>query len=161
MSSLGDGFRVGAAWFLISGAAVVVAVAADPRPPAEPARLRVSVSPETVAAGEVARVRLELEPKDGIKINRYPKIRLQVEPREGLVGAAEAAVGNDAPPPPDQVGANYFDRVDPVVLELPVVPGARPGSHRIEGRVTYFYCVTESGFCAPSRSTVEIPLEIR
>jgi hypothetical protein len=135
--------------------------ATDPKPPAEPAAIKVRVSPAPTAPGSVASVRVELEPKAGIKINRYPKIRLQVEASPGLVAAAEGTVGSDSPPPPDKTNANYFDRVDPLVLDLRLDPGATAGSHRLEGRLTYYYCVTESGFCAPSRSKIEIPIDVR
>ena len=31
----------------------------------------------------------------------------------------------------------------------------------IEAKLTYYYCVVESGFCAPKRVPVNIPLKIR
>jgi hypothetical protein len=131
------------------------------KPPKEPAKLAVSVSPEAVAPGESARVTVRLEPIPGVKINRYPKMKLSVEAREGLNGGAEVAVGNDKPPPPEKLTTNYYETVEPLELTIELDPAAEPGRHEIEGRVKYFYCVTASGYCAPARASVSIPVEIR
>jgi hypothetical protein len=59
-------------------------------------------------------------------------------------------------------GGNYFATVDPIELDLVVDAGAAPGAHQVEGKLTYFYCVTKGGyFCAPKRVSVAIPLRVR
>jgi hypothetical protein len=104
---------------------------------------------------------VRLQPKAGIKINRYPKIKLHVPAREGLVAEARVEVGNDRPPAPDAMEKNYFKVVDPVELRLPVDSAAPHGDHEVEAKLTYFYCVTESGFCAPKRVPIKIPLAVQ
>jgi hypothetical protein len=126
-----------------------------------PARIDVAVSPGEAHAGDRVEVTLRIVPKDGVKINRYPKIRFQVDAREGLVDAAETSLGNDGPPPPDKMETNYFDRVEPLTLTLPIDDDAGTGRHEIEGQVTFFYCVTKSGFCAPKKDRVKIALNLR
>lgn len=145
-------------------AVFLAAPAAAVHPPDVPAALTVSVEPETVAPGQTVRVRLDLAPVDGVKINRYPQIKLIVDAHEGLVAAAEARVGDARPPSTDTMerGGNYFATVEPVELELTVDSAASSGSHEVEGKLTYFYCVTKNGFfCAPKRTTVSIPLRVR
>jgi len=149
------------AGIVVSAAIPLAAAPPEARPPAEPAKIRISVSPAGVARGGRAEVTLELTAASGVKINRYPKVKLSVAARAGVTSGGEAAVGNAAPPPLDQVNANYFDDVDPVRLGLTVDPAASPARHELDATVTYFYCVTASGFCAPSRSSVKIPLEVR
>jgi hypothetical protein len=134
---------------------------ATPRAPKEPAKIDVTVQPRTAAPGSEVRVRLQLAPVPGVKINRYPKIRLTVPAQEGLVGAAEAETGSDTPPPPDRLDTNYYRTVDPVEVTLKLDSAAAPGDHRVPASVRYFYCVTASGFCAPAKVAVEIPLSIR
>lgn len=133
-----------------------------PGAPEEPVRFSLSVSPGAVAPGAQARVKIQLEPAPGVKVNRYPRVRLQVPERKGLIAAGEASVGSDAPPPPDDLasGANYFTKVDPVELTLDVDASAPRGAHQIEGKLLYHYCVGSS-FCAPARIAVKIPLTIR
>jgi hypothetical protein len=145
---------------VIAGGVALAAVQA-PGIPAEPARIDISVSPESLSAGGEAEVTLRLTPKSGIRINRYPKIKLSVTGVDGLCGMAEAALGNDTPPPAGQMESNYFDIVDPLQLRLPIDGKARAGGHVVEGQLVYFYCVKKSGFCAPARLSVKIPLQIR
>ncbi len=134
--------------------------AESPKPPAIPAHFELKVDPVVVAPGSEATVLLQLSPVDGVKINRYPRVRLKVPPTEGLVGEAEGSVGNDKAPPPGQMDANYFKKVDPVELTLSIDESAPDGTHEIPAKLTYFYCVTASGFCAPKTVPVDITLRV-
>ena len=147
-------------WVAAIGLSAALASAGEP-PKKEPAKVTIAVEPGAVAAGAETSVTVRVEPEPGIKINRYPKIKVTVPAAEGLVGAAEASIGNPAAPPPDQLESNYFKSVEPVRLSLHVDPGAKPGTHDLEGRVSYFYCVAASGFCAPAKVAVKIPVTVR
>lgn len=149
----------------VTGSALIFSAAALAAPnatqPANPARIAVSVSPEALVPGGQAEVTVKLTPSSGIKINRYPKIKLSVPAQEGLVAEAEASVGNDAPPPVGDTDGNYFDVVEPVTLMLDLDDSISSGSHEIQARLTYFYCVTKSGFCAPKKTPVKIAVSVR
>jgi hypothetical protein len=147
--------------FVVTIAAATWVALASVKPPAEPAKLDLTVSPKTAAAGDEVEVTLRLRPKPGIKVNRYPRITLKVAAVEGLVGAGQASVGNDEPPPPDKLETNYFKTVDPVVLRLTLDAAASSGEHVVSGDVKYFYCVAASGFCAPKKVTVQIPVTVQ
>lgn len=138
------------------------AVAAD-GPPEVPAELDVAVAAEGVSPGAAVDVDVVLTPKPGIKINRYPNVTVKVPGVDGLVAASEGKAGSDRPPTPEdmEAGRNYFETVDPVRLSIAVDPGASVGRHEVEADVRYFYCVTESGFCAPKKTKVRIPIEVR
>jgi DsbC/DsbD-like thiol-disulfide interchange protein len=140
-------------------ALAAVAEAAPRRLPENPAEIRIAVSPEAVAPGETAAVSVEILPQEGIKIARYPQIKLEVS-GTGLVEDAEARIGNATPPPPDQLATNYWGKVDPVRLTLTVHGTAAAGAHEIDGKLTYFFCVS-GDFCAPARVPVKIPLAVR
>jgi hypothetical protein len=127
-----------------------------------PVKVAVTVSPASLGAGSETRVTVRLEPKPGIKMNKYPKIKVQIPAVPGLVDAAEQSLGNAAAPPPDQLDANYFHGgVDPLTLTLHVDPQAAKGPHDIHGKLSYFYCVAASGFCAPAKAELTIPVTIR
>ena len=36
--------------------------------------------------------------------------------------------------------------------------GEGPEQRHVTGTLTYFYCVKESGFCAPAKKQIELPL---
>jgi len=130
------------------------------KPPAEPAKVDVALDPPSVTAGEAAMLRVQLNPMAGIKINRYPKITLRVPVHEGLIEPAEGKYGNDAPPPPGQTGKNYFKTLEPFELKLSTDRSAPSGRHRIEGELSYFYCVTASGFCSRATAPISVRLDV-
>jgi hypothetical protein len=152
---------IGAAIGVIVAVAGFQVLAAPPKPPKEPAKIKISVSPDAVSRGGQTEVTLVLRPIEGVKINRYPQIKLEVPEQAGLVAQAEVKVGNSAPPAPDQKESNYFETVDPVRLKLQLNGSAPTGQHAVVGKLTYYYCVTASGFCAPKRLPIEIPIEVR
>jgi len=136
----------------------------DGRPGASeaPVKIAVAVSPSTVGAGAETSVTIRLDPNPGIKLNKYPKIKLQVPAVPGLVHAAEQSLGNAAPPPADQLDSNYFHgSVDPLTVTLHLDALATTGPHDIRAKLSYFYCVAASGYCAPAKTEVAIPVTVR
>ena len=147
---------------LVPGLAALAGASwAAPKPPEVPAKIEVSVSPDGVAAGGTTEVTIRLSPIEGVKINRYPKIKLKIPKQPGLTAGGSAEIGNDAPPPADKMDTNYYKTVDPVSLDLVLEAGAEKGSHELTGELKYFYCVSASGFCAPKKVSVSVPIEIR
>lgn len=127
----------------------------------EIASVRVLASPDPAPRGGPVEVRLELTPASGIKINKYPRIKLKVPAQRGIVAEAEGSVGADKPPPPDELETNYFKTVDPVTLRLELDGAIPAGRHEFSGRLSYFYCVAKSGYCAPAKVDVTIPVVVR
>ena len=130
-------------------------------PPAEPAKLQLELDPVEVFAGGETELTLLLTPIEGVKINRYPKIKLELAALDGVVAASKAMVGNDKAPPPGDSESNYFKTVDPVKLPITIDPNAKSGTHELEAKLTYFYCVSASGFCAPKSVPVSFAVKVR
>ena len=129
---------------------------------APPVKVAIKVDPAAVAAGGEAKATLELTPNPGIKLNKYPKIKIRIPEAAGLVAAAEASIGNAAPPPADNLDANYYHgAVDPLSVIFRVDRTAGRGKHDVAGELRYFYCVAASGYCAPAKVAVTIPVTIR
>ena len=127
-----------------------------------PTKITVAVTSPFVGAGSDAVVTVKLDPRPGIKINKYPKIKLQVPAVPGLVTAAEQSMGNPAPPPADQLDANYFHgTIDPLTITLHLDPQATKGPHDIRAKLSYFYCVAASGYCAPAKAELTLPVTVR
>jgi len=159
MNHLTNQLRAFAVGVLVVAAAVSAAWSA-PKIPAVPAEIDISVAPDGLSAGATAQVTVRLDPIEGIKINRYPKIKLKIPEQPGLTSGGTAEIGNDAPPPPDKMDSNYYEIVDPVSLDLVLEAGAEKGNHKLTGELKYFFCVAASGFCAPKKVSVSVPIEI-
>jgi hypothetical protein len=144
-------------------ASAAMATDAVPTKPvaADVVKIEVAVAPKPVPAGGKAEITVQLSVNPGFKLNKYPKIRLAVPAVEGLVSGAETSLGSDAPPPPDRLETNYFKSLDPLRLQLEVRPSASSGRHDIDAKLSYFYCVAASGYCARGRVPVKIPLTVR
>jgi hypothetical protein len=146
---------------VLGTAGLSLSLASSPKVPKEPAKVRVAVAPDAVEPGQAASVTVRIEPIDGVKINRYPRIKLKVPARDGINAEAYVEIGNESPPPPETLKNNYFETVDPLELDVSVDSAAPAGRHDLEGKLTYYYCVTKSGFCAPARVPVTIPVAVR
>jgi hypothetical protein len=134
----------------------------SPSVPAEPVKVSIAVAPTPSVPGQDAAVTVTLQPSPGIKLNKYPKIKLVVAAAPGVVAAAEGSIGASRPPASDQAESNYYKgSVDPLVVNLPVDPAASSGKHDVPGRLSYFYCVAASGYCAPAKVDVSIPITVR
>ncbi len=136
-----------------------VAIAAPLKPPENPAKITLSVAPESVAPGGHAEITLTIDPISGVKINRYPQIKLKVPDQQGLVGEAEIAIGSKTRLPLDDQGSNFWKKVAPLHLTLTIDAAATSGEHEIEAKLTYYYCVSDN-FCAPKRVPLTIPLDV-
>ena len=148
------------AWLgLLFAVAAVGGLGAGVAPPKNPAKVSVDVSPASVTPGGRVEVRLRLAPIEGVRIARYPQIKLSVPAREGLNAESTAAIGSATPPPEDQLESNYWATVDPLLLTVALDAGAKPGRHELEGKLTYFFCVSKE-FCAPARVPVTIPIAV-
>jgi hypothetical protein len=141
-------------------AALLARAAASTTEP--PVKVAIAVAPTPAVPGQDAAVTVTLQPGPGIKLNKYPKIKLQVAAAPGVVAAAEGSIGASRPPAADQLESNYYKGgVDPLVVHLAVDPAATSGQHEVPGRLSYFYCVAASGYCAPAKVDVSIPLTVR
>jgi len=144
--------------FLIAAA---LAAAAAPQPaqalkpgPAPEMKLKVTQEPDPLRLGGEGLVRVLVEPPEGITLNRYPGIKLAIEKSTGLTpGASGAFVGTTTPI--DDPNEFAFKKIEP--LELKVTP-TRSGTGEIEGTLTFTYCVKASGFCAPAKQKVKLPV---
>ena len=127
----------------------------------DPVAMEIRVEPETTGPGQKVQVTLQLTPKSGYKINKYPQISLKVPEMDGVVSATSGSVGSKTPPPPEKMDDNYFKTVDPLVVSLELDPGLKAGRYEIAAKLKYFYCVKASGYCAPMRQDISIPIRVK
>jgi len=146
----------------LAASRVAAAPSGSSAPLETPVKVSVSVAPQAIGAGADTVVTIKLDPKTGIKLNKYPKIKLMIPAVPGLVEKAEQSIGNPSPPPADQLDENYFHgSIDPLTVTLHLDAQAAKGQHDILGKLSYFYCVAASGYCAPAKAELKIPVTVR
>lgn len=121
-------------------------------------KLGVTVEPSPARPGEAATVKISIAPPQGIALNRYPGITLRIDKAERTsLEQNEAFVGSKKPI--QDVAQFAFETIDPLVLV--VKPEAGGGSTRtLEGELKFFYCVKESGYCAPGTQKVKLDVPV-
>ena len=131
------------------------------KPPKVPATWTLD-APAAAGPGDTVELSLTLQPKSGIKVNRYPQIAWSITSDDNPVaGDVKSKLGSDGALPFDAPDADrYFKSIDPIVMNVRLDPQAAPGDHKLKTRLKYFYCVTKSGFCAPAKVSVEVPIRI-
>lgn len=144
---------------ILLAAVLVAALAPQPslalKPgPAPEMKLKITQDPDPLKAGTGGVVRVLIEPPEGITLNRYPGIKLVIEKPGGVsLGSSEAFVGTTTPiENPDEFA---FKKIEP--LELKLTP-TRAGTAELEGTLTFTYCVKASGFCAPAKQKIKVPV---
>jgi hypothetical protein len=88
-------------------------------------------------------------------------MKLQVPPPPGWWARRRRRWVPSEMPPLEHAEKNYYTTVDPVSVKVSVDPKAPKGAHKVPAKFTYYYCVAASGFCAPERATLTIPLQVR
>lgn len=78
-------------------------------------------------------------PNDGIHINTEPMFDVVLEN-----SSVFEIIGN---PRFKSTDKEYLDHALPVVYTLKAKKGAAPGTHRVKGKVVYFYCSDADGWC--------------
>ena len=137
---------------------VLPAAAAPAKSRKKPPEIGVSIAqePRPVGLGAPAEIRVTLEPPPGVALNRYPGIKLKVGKAKGIRSAAEEVFLGSREPIEDPEEM-YFETLEPLSIEL-TAEGEGPEQRFVTGTLTYFYCVKASGFCAPARKEIELPL---
>ena len=123
-------------------------------------KIDVALAPGAVKAGTKSEAVVTLTPPSGIHINQYPPIRLTFENAPPVTFEPDSyKLGLDKMP--DDPEKNPFKSVDPIKVKFRVAPHTADANVPIKGKVKFFYCVAASGYCAPERASLTIPLQVR
>ena len=134
------------------------AVAAKERRPPPKLQVKTDQQPSAAVPGSPASLAVSLIPPDGVVLNRYPGIKIVFEASPGLrPDVPELFAGSRQPiEDPEQF---YYDTKKPLRLDFVAVDGAAT-RRTLRGTLSYFYCVKASGFCAPGRQKIELPVKV-
>ncbi len=117
-------------------------------------RVRASVLPLRLDRGEEGRIELRFSVREGITISPVPNFIIELSPSEELAFPKDFFTDSDLDMEiVEEAGRQSLKVSNSVNIPFTVKRSARRGSHRIQGRVKYFGCSLEEGWCLKDTTT--------
>jgi len=117
-------------------------------------QVRAQVLPRRLARGEEGRIELRFTVRQGITISPVPNFTIQLNSSDELAFPKDFFTASDLEMEiTDLDGRQFLNVADSVSIPFTVKLTARRGSHRIQGRIKYFGCHLEEGWCLKDRAT--------
>ena len=117
-------------------------------------QVRASVLPRRLARGEEGRIELRFTLRDGITISPVPHFTIELNPSDELAFPKDFFTNSDLEMEIiEKDGRQFLNVTETVSIPFTVKREARRGSHRIQGRVKYFGCYRDEGWCLKDTTT--------
>jgi hypothetical protein len=119
------------------------------------------VNPETLSRGDDGKIILKITVQEGLIVNPQPSFSIEFSPCEALVFSKEEFTDTDLDIEIlEEMGEEYLNLKDPVEIPFTVSPDAAKGKHLVEGKIKYFVCSKEEGWCLKSSSKFSVSVSI-
>ncbi|MGB3860812.1 MAG: hypothetical protein WBF32_04515 [Candidatus Aminicenantaceae bacterium] len=111
-------------------------------------KVNVSINPMRLRRGEEGKIVLKFTVKEGIRISSQPSFTIDLEPSDELIfpknffSASDLKIGIK-----EEDGKEYLDLKGPIEIPFSVNMDAKSGNHIIGGKIRYFACSQEEGWC--------------
>ncbi len=116
-------------------------------------KVDIKVSPKQLKANSQGELVIRLKPRSGIHINLEPPIQLTLEESQSIVLLPKQ-------PKPSRTQAGYLYTKKPVRYRFKVAGAATAVTTVIKGKLTYFYCSDEEGWCRMATEDVQVSVMI-
>jgi hypothetical protein len=117
-------------------------------------QVRASVLPRRLARGQEGRIELRFSLREGITISPVPHFTIVLNPSDELAFPKDFFTNSDLEMEIiEEEGRQFLNVTETVNIPFTVKLEARRGSHRIQGRVKYFGCFLEEGWCLKDTTT--------
>jgi hypothetical protein len=117
-------------------------------------QVRASVLPRRLARGEEGRIELRFTLREGITISPVPHFTIELDPSDELAFPKDFFTNSDLEMEIiEEEGRQYLNVTETVSIPFTVKTDARRGSHRIQGRIRYFGCFLDEGWCLKDTTT--------
>ncbi len=125
-------------------------------------KIEASVRPEILSGNQDGKIVLKLSLPEGITIVPQPFFSVEFVPRKDIVFAKTILAASDL----DleilkENGEEYFNLDKPIEIPFKVSGEAERGKYRLEGKIKYFACSKEEGWCLKSTSKFFLSFSIR
>jgi hypothetical protein len=97
---------------------------------------------------EEGKIVLKLSVKEGIRVSSLPSFTIDLEPSNELVFPKNFFSASDLEIEiKEEEGKEYLDLKEPIEIPFSVSMDAKRGNHTIGGKIKYFACSQEEGWC--------------
>jgi len=125
-------------------------------------KIEASVNPKSLSKGQAGKVILKLTLVEGLTINPQPSFTIEFGPNEVIVFAKKTFTDTDlAMEILEDMGEEHLSLKDPIEIPFTVSPDAAGGKQRLEGKINYFVCSKEEGWCLKSNSKFSVSFSIQ
>jgi hypothetical protein len=108
----------------------------------------VSINPRRLRRGEEGKVILRFSVEKGIRISSQPSFTIELEPSDELIFPKNFFSASDLEIEiKEEDGKEYLDLKEPIDIPFSVNMDAKRGNHTIRGKVKYFACSQQEGWC--------------
>ncbi len=125
-------------------------------------KIKASVDPESLSKGQGGKVILKLILAEGLSINPQPSFTVEFSPNVVVVFAKKKFTDADLKMKIlEEMGEEHLSLKDPIEIPFTVNPDAEGGKQRLEGKIDYFVCSKEEGWCLKTNSKFSVSFSIK
>jgi hypothetical protein len=116
-------------------------------------KIEASSSPKRLSRGQKGTIVLKLTKKEGVFISPEPSFIVELNPCEELIMPKSLSADSDLEIDIlEENGEDHLDLREAVEIPFTVRLMAKQGSHLLEGKIKYFACSNEEGWCLKNTS---------
>jgi hypothetical protein len=111
-------------------------------------KVNVSINPMRLRRGEEGKIVLKFTVEEGIRISSQPSFTIDLEASDELIFPKNFFSASDLEIEiKEEDGKEYLDLKGPIEIPFSVNMDAKRGNHTIGGKIRYFACSQEEGWC--------------
>ncbi|MDI6765782.1 MAG: hypothetical protein QME52_03035 [Bacteroidota bacterium] len=125
--------------------------AIEPEKENKDVKVEFSLKQKTVNAGATGELLITFKTKKDIHINLDPPMKVKLDSTDVIATVGKLIL-------PKTGKSEYLDISKPVKLQFGISKKAKPGTIRLRGLLTYFYCSGTDGLCSRVKQPIDISL---
>ncbi len=127
----------------------------------DPLKIEASSSPKKLSRGQKGKVVLKLTLEEGIFISPQPSFIIEFSPCEELIIPKSLSTDSDLEIDTlKENGEDYLDLMEAIEIPFTVRLMAKRGNHLLEGKIKYFACSKEEGWCLKNASKFSVVFNV-
>jgi len=116
-------------------------------------KVDIKVSPKQLKANGQGELVVQFKPQSGIHINLEPPIQLTLDENQSIAFLPTQAK-------PSKTREGYLNTKKPLKYKFKVANSITPGNAVIKGKLKYFYCSDEEGWCRMATKDIQVTVTI-